>query len=210
MRMHMVAAALVFSPVAVAAPTGPEFGFRAAFSRPFGESVGDGSRGGLSLRDVVRGGIPIWLDLGYRFAPEFYAGVSGSFGLLFPNGCDASDRCSGQDVRLGLDLRFHLAPSAAIDPWIGVGAGYEWLMLSASPGGQDQELTLQGIEFFNVQMGVDFLAVPRFRLGPFVGFSLGRYTEGSASSGLVSASGPIANARVHEWLLLGLRAAFNP
>jgi hypothetical protein len=111
---------------------------------------------------------------------------------------------------LGFDLRFHLAASAPIDPWIGVGAAYEWLTLSASPGGQDQDLTLRGFEFFNVQLGADFLASPGFRVGPFAAFSLGRYTDGSASSPLVSASGPIADKKVHEWLLLGLRAAFSP
>jgi hypothetical protein len=190
------------------------------YSRSFGDTRGDGFGEGFALRDVVRGGIPLGLDLGYRLAPELYAGVSGSYAFLFPSGCASGANCSGRDVRLGVDLRFHLAPRTTVDPWIGVGAGYEWLLLSATPGGLDQHLTLRGFEFFNVQLGVDLLAIPRFWVGPFVDFSLGRYSNGSVSSALVAA--PVGNfpatqpfpgfgdKKLHEWLQIGFRAAFSP
>jgi hypothetical protein len=211
MRMHLVAAALLLSPVAVrAAPIGPEFGFRAAYAVPSGAALGDGSGGATAMKDLVRGGVPFSLEVGYRFAPEFYAGVSGGYAILFVNGCDASESCSGRDFRLGLDLRFHLAPSARIDPWVGVGVAYEWLGLSASSGGQGQDVTLRGLEFFNAQVGADFLASPGLRFGPFAALSLGRYSDASASSALLSVSGEIFDKKIHRWALVGLRATFNP
>src|SRR5256885_15585745 len=85
MRSHLLAAALLLSPMAAAAAaTGPEFGFRAAYSVPLGDIVGDGTGGATKLSDLFSGGIPIQLDVGYRFTPAFYGGIFGSYGFLFP------------------------------------------------------------------------------------------------------------------------------
>jgi hypothetical protein len=211
MRLHIVAAALALSPVAArASPTGPEFGLRAAYSVPFGNVVGDGAGGGTALNDLFSGGIPIWADAGYRFTPGFYGGVFGSYGFLFAHNCDPSADCSGHDVRLGLELSFHLVPGASLDPWMGVGVGYEWLLVSLSSGGQRQDLTLRGFEFLNLQLGADFAVSQGLKIGPFAAFSLGRYGDESTSGVLGSVSGEVADKKVHEWLLLGLRATFNP
>jgi hypothetical protein len=212
MRLHVLALVVAASPMAArAAPEGPEFGLRFGYAVPFGDVLGGGNTApDVGLRDVVSAGIPLTLELGYRFAPDFYGGVSVGYGYLFTTGCDPSANCTGHDVRLGLDLRFHLAPTRTLDPWIGVGVGYEWLTLSASSGGQDQDLTVRGFEFLNLQLGADLFVSPVFRIGPFALFSFGRYTDATASSALLTTAGELADKRVHEWLVLGLRAAFSP
>jgi hypothetical protein len=211
MRLEIVAAALALAPLAASpAPTGPEFGLRAGYTVPFGNIVGDGAGGATPLKDLFTGGIPIWADAGYRFTPAFYGGVFGSYAFLFAHNCDPTADCSGHDIRLGLDLLFHLAPSAPLDPWVGLGVGYEWLLLSVTSGRQRQDLTLRGIEFLDLQLGADFAVSPGLRIGPFAAFSLGRYSDESTSGVLGSGAGEVADKKVHEWLLVGLRATFNP
>ena len=211
MRLHLLAAALLLSPMAAAAAsTGPEFGFRAAYGVPLGDIVGDGSGGATKLSDLFSGGIPIQLDVGYRFTPAFYGGIFGSYAFLFPTNCDPTASCSGHDFRLGLDVQLHAAPDAPVDPWLGLGVGYEWLALSVASGGQSQDATLRGFEFGNVQVGVDFAASPGFHIGPFASISLAKYTDSSTSGVFGTASGSLSDTKVHEWLLFGLRATFNP
>ena len=211
MRAILVAVALAVSPIgARAVTTGPEFGLRAAYSLPFGDIVGDGAGNSLALGDLFSGGLPIQVDLGYRFTPSLYLGVFGSYGFLFATNCDPSGSCSGHDVRLGLDLQAHALPAGVIDPWFGIGVGYEWLSISASSGGLSEDSTLRGFEFAHAELGADFAVSSGFKLGPFASFSLGKYSDGSTSGFLGSASGSLGDTKVHEWLLFGLRARFLP
>jgi len=211
MRSNLLAALLALSPVAAtAAPTGPEVGFRVAYAVPLGDIVGDGAGGSTKISDLFSGGLPIQVDLGYRFTPGFYGGIFGSYGFLFPTNCDPTASCSGHNFRLGLDVQLHAAPDASVDPWLGLGVGYEWLVLSVSGGGQTQDATLRGFEFGNVQVGVDFAASPGFHFGPFASFSLARYTDGSTAGVFGTAAGSISDPKFHGWLQFGLRATFNP
>jgi len=212
MRSNLLAAALLLSPIAAtAAPTGPEFGFRAGYSVPFGDLVGDGTGGSTKLSDLFSGGIPLQVDLGYRFTPGFYGGIFGSYGFLFATNCDPSASCSGHNFRLGLNVQLHAAPDASIDPWLGLGVGYEWLSFSEDAGGgQSQEATVRGFELGNVQVGVDFAASPGFHFGPFASISIAKYTDGSTSGVLGAASGSLNDTKFHEWLQFGLRATFSP
>jgi len=211
MRSNVLAAALLLSPMAaIAASPGPELGFRAAYSVPLGDIVGNGNGGTTQLSDLFSGGIPIQVDLGYRFTPAFYGGIFGSYGFLFPTNCDPSASCSGHNFRLGLNVQLHAAPDASIDPWLGLGVGYEWLSLSVSSGGQSQDATLRGFELGNVQVGIDFAASPGFRIGPFASVSLAKYTDGSTAGVLGTSSGSLNDTKFHEWLQFGLRATFSP
>src|SRR5207237_6458268 len=117
-----------------------------------------------------------------------------------------SSSCSGHDFRLGLDVHVHAAPAGAIDPWFGIGVGYEWLSISESSGAVSQDSTLRGFEFARAELGADFAVSPGFKLGPFASFSLGKYSDGSTSGILGSASGGLGDTKIHEWLLFGLRA----
>jgi hypothetical protein len=68
---------------------------------------------------------------------------------------------------------------------------------------------LQGFEFANLQVGLDFRLGSVFRLGPFASFSLGQYSNGSVSDPTGGeASGSIDHKTLHEWLTLGVHAAF--
>jgi hypothetical protein len=204
---------------------GFELGARVGYGLPFGET-----EDGEDLSDGVKGMIPLQLDLGYRVTQELSLGGYVMYGVGFVGDtisepCDSADEtpgvsasCSARDIRLGIQAQYHFAPAEKLDPWLGVGFGYEWLTLGVdvSGGGQSFELTStgRGFEFINLQGGLDFKVARGLGLGPFLSFSMGQYSSASAScSGSLcdnsdTESRDIDDKALHQWLLLGVRGTF--
>jgi len=115
-------------------------------------------------------------------------------------------------MRLGIQYLYHVKPPGELDPYFGVGFGYEWMStdFTASAGGASSSSTVTtlGFEFVNVQLGLDVPVAEKFAIGPFAAFALGQYSSLSLSSDTVSASGDVAQKTLHEWLFLGVRGAF--
>jgi outer membrane protein W len=170
----------------------------------------------LAMSDNVSGHIPIWLDLGYMVTPNIMVGLYGQYGIGIPSAdeCDASGvSCSASVIRLGAQAQYHLSPAEKLDPWFGLGIGYEWGSITAEGGGQKQSLSVRGFEFLNLQGGADYKLAPNFGIGPFLSFSLGQYsnystevTGGGSQSGSIS---DISDTTMHEWLTFGVRGAFT-
>src|SRR5690349_12324043 len=100
---------------------GFELGVRTGYAIPFGKGSSDEVR---DLREGVSGTIPAWIDAGYRLTPHFTVAL---FGLIAPGFlgdawdafCERSNlSCSVRDFRAGVELNYHLLPSATIDPWV--------------------------------------------------------------------------------------------
>ena len=100
--------------------------------------------------------------------------------------------CSSSIMRLGGQVTYTMPPPLPI--WVGAGLGYEWNKVDTGSAG---EFTVRGVEWLNLQAGVDFLATPALRFGPFVMLSLGRYDKGEVA-GFGSES--IGDKKMHEWL----------
>lgn len=192
-----------------------EAGVRAGIGIPVGNMVGSTTTapGGTSLADLVAWTVPLQLDLGARIGPVFVGGYGayafGKAGSLLEN---ASSR-SASDLRIGFEVLWHLAPDRKVDPWLGVGVGYEWLNLSAGLGSLGTvNATFRGFEWVTVQLGIDFMLGRTFRLGPFLQSSVAQYDSGSAdfifSRGTQTGSGDVQSKAVHAWIDLGLRFAF--
>jgi hypothetical protein len=185
-----------------------EAGVRAGFAFPVGDLAQDSG-----LANTISWSAPIQVDAGARIGPAFVGGYfSYAFGKLGSNIDCGSASCSVSDVRVGFEVLWHFAPGAKIDPWAGLGLGYEWLTLSASAGSSSASGTVRGFEFANVQAGVDFVAGRVFRIGPFVMATLAQYSTGSFSvtgsgGGTSSGEGDITNKTLHSWLSMGLRFA---
>jgi hypothetical protein len=198
-------------------PAGPmiQLGLRFGYAIPLGNLAKDAKTGtvGLPLRDTFVGGIPIVFDLGFRVAHNFYLGGYGQYGVMFVNddknpGCKQAS-CSGSDVRIGANLHYHISPQSPVEPWLGAGIGYEWMTLSASSDGNTVSATFEGVEILNLQAWCDFRGVPGFDIGPFVSFSLGRFSSGSVGGSTGGVSADIPNRSSHEWLTIGLRGVFS-
>jgi outer membrane protein W len=197
-------------------------GFEAALRLGYGIPLGDAA-GNAELSDGIAGQVPLILDIGYRITPMVFLGVYGQYGFAwlsdnYADGCDATNAsCSAHDIRLGIEAQFHFQPLEKLDPWIGVGIGYEWAGLDVEVGNMEVDTTLSGFEFINLQAGLDIRVSEHFYVGPFLNFSIGQYSSASAScsgGGLCAdqfgVNGDIDDKAVHEWLMLGVRAGFGP
>jgi hypothetical protein len=178
-----------------------------------GQTPGDLTNDKLS--SDLKAIIPIAIDAGYRISPNVYVGLLFQYGFGIVNsdsttGCSGTGvSCSGSDLRLGADLHFHFAPGQSFDPWLGVGAGYEWLFLDATAAGLDVSGTASGFEFGNVQLGGDIPIAPSFAIGPFASFSFGEYSNVSTSQGGTSLDMTITSKSFHEWLEFGVRGVYD-
>jgi hypothetical protein len=183
-----------------------EAGVRAGVAFPVGDLAQNSS-----LSNTISWSAPIQVEAGARIGPAFVGGYfSYAFGKLGSNIDCGTASCSLGDVRVGFEVLWHFAPAAKVDPWAGLGLGYEWLTLSGSAGGTSASGTVRGFEFLNVQAGVDFVAGRVFRIGPFVMATLSQYGTGSVSvtgagGGTTGGEGDIMNKTLHSWISVGLR-----
>lgn len=176
-----------------------KLGLRIGYGLPMGESAK-----GSNLNDTVSGMIPIWLDLGYMVTPNIMVGLYAQYGLLMIKDCPSGASCSGNDMRFGLQGQYHLSPGESLNPWFGLGIGYEMLSYKIEVSGVSGEGKLSGLEFANLQAGADFKAGPA-DVGPFVSFSLGQYSKAEAGG----VSGDITEKAMHQWLVFGIKGTFG-
>jgi hypothetical protein len=200
-----------------ATPTGIEVGLRSGYAIPLGNSTGAPSgQTAPSLSDSISGMIPIWVDAGYRLNPNMMIGAYFQYGIAMVNtgkvtGCSQNGvSCSANDLMFGAQFHYHLMPDQTIDPWAGIGVGYEILNASESAGGQSASQSFSGFQFVNLQIGGDYKVLPNLGVGPFVMFSLGEYSNCSTSvPGVTTGSCTIPNTALHEWLTFGIRGAYD-
>jgi hypothetical protein len=237
----LTASALAFSlttfaevPEAAAKPVGLDVGLRLGYAVPMGDAAyPQTSLGGIitlsqlvTMGEVVTGMVPIQLDVGYWVHRNILVGgyFQAAPALLSANQqntCsnlrqqDASVACSLADYRLGIQGQYHFLPAERFDPWVGLGLGFEWLTGTFSDSDGYQTTAYNGFEFIHLQGGLDLLAVPGLRLGPFLGLSIAQY--GSISSvtktqnQLTTSERALSSAevRLHEWFMFGIKGAYT-
>lgn len=193
---------------AIPGPSGLEVGFRVGYALALGDV-----QSGTSFNDFSKNMVPLQVDLGYRIDGNWFAGAYFQYGFtgIKDPVCDNSGvDCSSHDFRFGIEGQYHLMPSAVIDPWVGLGVGYEFYHLNTSASGTEASETLRGWEFVNVSLGADYKLAPSLGVGPFIGLSVGEFTDASLSvTGLPDQSGSIDDKAVHLWLTFGMRGVFD-
>jgi len=192
-----------------------EVGARVGVNFPFGESSA-----GKSLATNVGPAYAFTLEAGVRLFGRYELAVVGLYALGTVNtttsqGCyTGSNSCTAATGEVGLEFIYHPLGLAPVDPFVGVGAGYEWLPIWATVSGRDYNLTLRGWNWVQVQGGVEFPVGQLVRVGPFVALSVGEYDSVSynvpTASGPLAGFGPIDNPGVHLWLSVGFRVVVLP
>ena len=175
--------------------TGFAFGFRGAWAFPHGDLNATSGLG-----DQIAGQIPVWVEAGWRFTKNIYAGLYYQYGFGFNNNCNVGADCSNHGMKFGVEGIYNVAPDAGLQPWVGLGVGYE--TLTVTQNGADA--SYKGLELVNIQLGLDWAASKQFSIGPYVSYSLfGKYTSQDASgiSNDISAG--------HNWWQLGLKATIK-
>jgi hypothetical protein len=203
-----------------------EFGLRTGYGIPFGRAFGNKAAG---LNELVSGQGPIWVDLGARVNGNVTFGLYYSYGFgivgsYLRQTCDllrasaaratVDVSCYVRNHRVGLQIGHHFAPENDFDPWIALGAGHEFfdftLSSTSTSGSTTSTIDADGVEYLNLQLGLDYRLGEHFRAGPFLGLTVASYGSLARSChgdcGIAGRSGgDIANRSSHSWLFLGLR-----
>jgi hypothetical protein len=206
---------------------GPQAGLRVAYTDGLGVIYQ-----GLNLSDASAGALPIVLDVGWRVRPELYVGVYGQYAPVFlktyPQTCPSGWSCTAEDWRVGIEVDYHFLPRVLLDPYVGVGAGYEILhtrlqgntIVQASNGSLvpahiDETLVDRGWEFASLTIGFDW------RFSEIVGaglFLLGTIGEYDVQTGTITATSTTMQQSAsvvpiqmgaHELAAIGVRGTFN-
>jgi hypothetical protein len=206
--------------------TGFTAGLRLGVGVPFGKAGRDGLLGGeRSLNDLTSWRAPVWLDVGYSPTGSTTLGVYAQVGTG-GTGDNCEFDCDWSDIRVGAEAEWRVAPGAAVDPWVGLGLGYEWLsyrvLVSVDiDDGTGGTQTIQGraTERFGgpelmLHGGVDFQVEDALRIGPYASATVSQYLTDSYScqpvTDLCPADGSIDGAAFHSWIGIGLRGAYTP
>jgi hypothetical protein len=199
---------------------GPEVALRTGLALPFGSI-----RGGATARDLdlyASTVVPIVVEGGYRIDPSLFVGLRFQYAvpqLEDPNptfACGGGNACRGSVVQLGAEAIYRVLASRRFAPWLGLGAGYEWLSADYKTTNAATNLgfggTNRGFQGL-VQVGGDLRVGQKVVLGPFVEVAAGRYTRAENRGFLGAMSGSmdvdITDVTWHGWVTLGLRAAFG-
>jgi hypothetical protein len=199
-------------------------GFEAGLRLGIGLPVGSAGKGALGdqrkMGDLVTWRSPVWVDVAYRVSPVASFGLYGQIGVG-GTGDLCAGKCNWSDLRLGAQGKWRLNPGDAVDPWLGLGVGFESL------GFQTRELQPQeegAIPFWArsterligpellLQAGLGLRVDDSVQLGPFVSASVGSYVgdhyecdlEGCPGGSSVNGSG------FHAWLGVGLSGSYSP
>ncbi|XXF79279.1 hypothetical protein P2318_05860 [Myxococcaceae bacterium GXIMD 01537] len=171
------------------------FGVRAGYGLPFGVARGGDGHYGIELDEVVKGVIPLQLDVGTFLGSRTYVGASFQYAKgLAVSQCRGD--CSVSALRFGVAVSYHHPWSENFSPWLGLGAGYDILDAAQVPAIMTGELehareSMKGFELGNVQAGLDFRLTGPLWFGPYVTGTLSRYTGQDPHN--------------HSWLMGGLR-----
>lgn len=175
-----------------------KLGLRLGYALPMGDIAKD-----AKMSDAVSGMVPIWLDLGYMVTPNIMVGLYAQYGfvMLSSDAKDACDAlkvdCSATNMRFGLQGQYHLSPGESMNPWVGLGIGYE--ILTNKVDSESADTT--GLEFANIQGGADFKVGDSMAVGPFVSFSIGQYSKSDGED--------IEEKAMHQWLTLGVKGTMG-
>ena len=191
-------------------------GWRVGWASPLGKITRDD--GGAKLDELVGPQVPIWLDGTYEPLPFLSLGLYATWAAgSVPAGddmwgCPPDNSCFAHTLRGGAQAHLHLAPMQKINPWFGLGAGYEFAFAYNvwvnSEAAEKTRRVNHGAEIINVQLGVDYKPNPKFGIGPFVSFSVGRYAMCSTKIDTSPVRCDIERRAQHEWLVVGLRTTF--
>lgn len=188
---------------APAGPKGFEVGLRTGYALGLGSLAGSASGDGASMSDFTPGMIPFQVDVGYRFDGNWFAGAYFQYGIGFikDEACGGGASCSATDLRFGIEGQYHLMPGNQIDPWVGLGVGYESVGVSASEGGLSISTSVTGLEFANLSLGGDYRVSPNLGVGPYLGLTVGQYSSAFDTD--------IPEKALHMWLSIGVRGVFD-
>jgi hypothetical protein len=192
-----------------------EIALRSGVSIPIGGMAQGRFAEPIRMAHVAGLQVPVFVDLGWRLSPAVFVGGYGSIAL--GPGSERFERdtclttCRTLSVHAGAQVHVHLAPRRRVDPWLGIGVGYESLTTAGSPA-----VDARGFEIARPAAGVDLRLSPLVAGGLFVDGTIVAYT--SAESDLagitpnrsqVPFKEELDRPYIHSWVTFGIRFVFH-
>lgn len=205
--------------------TGFSTGLRLGLGVPLGKAVRDPFGAERDLNDLTPWRAPVWVDLGYALSGAVTIGAYAQVGVGGVGDSCVGD-CDWSDIRVGGEAEWRFVPGAPVNPWLGVGLGWEWLsfrqLVSAEVTdemGNTVTATGRVAERFGgpelmLHGGVDFQVEDALRIGPYASATVSQYLTDSFSctpaNELCPGDGSIDGSALHAWIGVGLRGAYTP
>lgn len=202
--------------VAPASADGGKFslGARGACAIPFG-TAGDG----WQLNELATAAAPVQLDADVRVSDNWRVGGYFSYGpVKVASEAKSSLAALGltdigghMQQRVGLQVTRDFRSAARFSPWVGIAAGYEWTRYAGAKlaSGLETEVGMAGLDA-SVQIGGAYKVTPRFSVGPYAAFDLGRFRENvSWEEGGDNTSTDIAAKGTHQWVRFGVKVGYS-
>lgn len=193
-------------------------GFQAALRSgaqlPWGEAS-DAQGDNLSARYGWQ--VPLLIDAGFKLQKPWFLGLYGGVGFgTLGSGNEAEQACSDEGVecstlsyQFGVQAQYHFAASDRLNPWLGMGGGYEIFRQSLSYAGYSETQQTAGIALVKLALGLDYRAA--FGFGPFVEVSLGRFQATRTEiDGDEAHEGPVEPGAFHGFFTIGARFVVMP
>jgi opacity protein-like surface antigen len=161
--------------------------------------------------------VPLLLDAGFKLRKPVFLGLYAGMGYgLVGDGNEAEAACRAPGAscnvlsyQLGVQGQYHFGPSDRLNPWLGVGFGYEMVRQSLSSGTYSETQRSSGVTLLKLSFGIDYRS--SFGFGPFVEASAGRYeaTRTEVGGSRVH-EGPVDPSAWHGFLTIGARLVVLP
>jgi hypothetical protein len=167
---------------------------------------------GSSLRDVSFGTASLAVALSY-LRDRWGATVWASYAASVPTLCGSSSECVaslGHDVTLGLSSRYDAPRVWKLWPTISAGLGYEWFTSKLSDGGATSSRSFHGIVIPVLEAYGGFNVGRRWRVGPFLCLSAGRFNGGTVRGPAGDEAPLVSEPRWHGWVEIGFRTSVRP
>jgi hypothetical protein len=173
-------------------------GARVGYGMPSGEA-----EKGQKIKDSVSSVIPIQIDAGLSMLNILSLGVYAGYGPVqlksdYKQFCKS---CSVQDLRAGVQVNLR-PPLVLKSLWGGAFGGYQRVSTSGTNAldGSKIDVKMSGWEA-GLQGGWDFSLLPLISVGPYVSYSMGKYTSASGAD--------LGTQGQHQMLTIGLRGLFD-
>jgi hypothetical protein len=213
-----------------AARIGWQGGVRTGAAFPAGAASGEPRDG---MRQWFAWQLPIHFEGGYKPLPWLFVGpyLALAFGDTSGALLRACRSCDAKTIRIGLQAIISIAPASRINPWVGLGVGWEGALMAGRIGQTDVSQTLYGPEYVRWMAGFDLRARRSLGIGPFFEASIARYVgytfrarhgpgvpdtrqdpaEPAPSDPRISGvDEDIPDTAIHSWITFGARLVFYP
>jgi hypothetical protein len=189
---------------------GLQVGVRLAVAHPGGQPGQGAPATTPSMGELAEAWAPLGLDVGYRFNPYVYFGGTLLWGATFGDDSAVCAACGFRyDFQALTELRLYPAPEATVNPWFGVGIGWELMHLNFVSEGPTGTANYQGPVLGNFEIGLD-VRRRAVAIGPYFGVELAEFALRNLDPTPPHETSSIGAHALHEWFTLGLRASYGP